>query len=581
MINTSTIRIGLLASVCCVQMMVAQAQDKKIDFNGVGRALITTGNYEGELQKVDTITPNRESQGHTLIDLRADIFPNKETEISAIMRFSNQFGGFWGSGANVQLRQLFARGVVADKLRYRVGDMYLQQTKYTLFNSDAETATRFEPAAFSLYDDFINYENYYVDNQWRLQGGSMDFALQSESVIKEVAFSGFLSANPGSIFFGNLKRLYGGGRVQVDQSENLKFGLNYVNMFDLLGTATDSAQYVNAVSTFDFNYKREINSNLLLLVEGELGNSRQVYNTSDTLAPAEVKDFFFDFGASVKLPKKGLNVGVTYRNVGAGFTSAGAQTRRVDYGMQGANFGIIHPNDLPEIRQARSVDINRDTSIYNRALQSELMAYNTRYTLLNPYGRATPNRKGLTFAVDYNHPKKLLDAYAQFELLSEVVGEGTSNKRKFTGIEAGTQFHIHELIDWKKIIDVSASVYLQSSSRAQEDSAAAVDYNTMLLDLGAAVEIIDKLDLLLGLKVITASGTEYSRVATAPYLEVTDYPVYSLDDQEQLSALGLRYRFKENVSLSVQGQFFTFQDNVTAQRSYNMNQLLFFYNMNF
>ena len=74
------------------------------------------------------------------------------------LRVRNELGGFFGTGTSVDVRQLTLRGTIYDKIRYQVGDMFLRQTRFTLFNSpsDAEVFS----AGFKPYRDVIDYENF-------------------------------------------------------------------------------------------------------------------------------------------------------------------------------------------------------------------------------------------------------------------------------------------------------------------------------------------------------------------------------------------------------------------------------------
>ena len=81
----------------------------------------------------------------------------------------------WGNKSVVELRSLSAKGIVNNKIAFSVGDIYLKQTKYTLYNYDQELS-EFEPSIFEFYRDFVNYENYYKSNYWRLHGVQTNFS---------------------------------------------------------------------------------------------------------------------------------------------------------------------------------------------------------------------------------------------------------------------------------------------------------------------------------------------------------------------------------------------------------------------
>ena len=55
----------------------------------------------------------------------------------------------WGNRSVVELRDLTAKGVINNKIKFSVGDIFLKQTKFTLFNYDQELSKN-EPSVFNL-----------------------------------------------------------------------------------------------------------------------------------------------------------------------------------------------------------------------------------------------------------------------------------------------------------------------------------------------------------------------------------------------------------------------------------------------
>ena len=45
---------------------------------------------------------------------------------------------FFGSGTEINVRQLKAKGVINNKIRFSIGDLFLKQSKFTLYNYDEE-----------------------------------------------------------------------------------------------------------------------------------------------------------------------------------------------------------------------------------------------------------------------------------------------------------------------------------------------------------------------------------------------------------------------------------------------------------
>ena len=80
-------------------------------------------------------------------------------EVFAQVRVLNEFGGFFGQGTQVDVRQLRVSGVLGGKVRFNVGDIYLNQSRFTLHADDGEV---FDPwgKAFEAQKNLVAYENF-------------------------------------------------------------------------------------------------------------------------------------------------------------------------------------------------------------------------------------------------------------------------------------------------------------------------------------------------------------------------------------------------------------------------------------
>jgi hypothetical protein len=108
----------------------------------------------------DTISARNTSNGYNLLDLNTHVNPIKDIEIFSQLRIRNSFGGFFGSGTEINVRQLKAKGIINEKIRFSVGDLFLKQSKFTLYNYDEELSG-FENDMLKPYRDIIHYENFY------------------------------------------------------------------------------------------------------------------------------------------------------------------------------------------------------------------------------------------------------------------------------------------------------------------------------------------------------------------------------------------------------------------------------------
>ena len=92
------------------------------------------------------------------------------------------------------------------------------------------------------------------------------------------------------------------------------------------------------------------------------------------------------------------SLSVSYRNVGPDFRSTAAQSRRLRYTSQSEQF-TRYTNDQI-VRPIGLWDIYNDASLYNTTIETGLSEYYPEYNNIDPFGMATPNRKGFDFALE-------------------------------------------------------------------------------------------------------------------------------------------------------------------------------------
>ncbi|MFN5794614.1 MAG: hypothetical protein ACK455_07440, partial [Bacteroidota bacterium] len=285
MINKVIVTILILLNT----VLLYGQNDRKINFVGGARSLLNANTISVSDSLPDTVSVKKNNGGYAIMDMGLLIKPNKNTEIMGMFRIRNEFGGFWGSGVSFDVRQLWLKGVVANALRYQLGDINLKQTPFTLYNHHADQIDSL-PAIFDLQRNIVSYDRFYTkNNSWRMQGANVDFGLNFSKIIKELNFSGLITRLNATNFSNIPDRLMAGGSVNVVQSKYFEIAYNVNSVFDVKGTILDSNIFKNTVSTFDWKIKKEISGNLISL-GGEAGTSKH-YFSADTLAP-NLSDYF-------------------------------------------------------------------------------------------------------------------------------------------------------------------------------------------------------------------------------------------------------------------------------------------------
>ena len=547
---------------------------KKVDFIGASRTYITNNQLVVKDSLPDTTSVKRNTGGYSLIDLGVNIKPNKTTEILGMFRIKNAYGGFWGSGVDFSVRQIWVKGIIGNALRYQVGDINLKQTPYTLYNHNEDRLLA-NPDVFSLQTDIVDYEKFYVKNTWRQQGASVDFGFNFAKYLKEITFNGFVTRVNMTNFLDVPERLFGGGNIQLMQSKNLKMSYHYTNLFDVVGTVLDSNAFRNRVQSGVFAYNKNV-GNWNFKGEAEIGNSKATY-TRDTLDPG-LQDYFINAGVTAKWNPTNTFFKIGYMNAGPDFRSVGAQSKRVNYSALPDFYNRYGNNQ--QVRALSLLDVMRNENIYNTAISSNLMAYNPVFNNVLPYGIATFNRKGLYAQGNYTHPKEWLVLNVENYTLSEIRGQGTVILKSYLLNKGDLTLNVDKILKSKHKFKLTGGIAMQNTKRKSELAYEKIDLSSTNINAGISYELFKQLDVLGGGTWLNAKGNEYTADRNS-YTEVLDFTTYNVSTKQNLYAAGLRFRFTDNIYLGGFYQHFQYQNLLNVYNNYNINQVLIIYNMTF
>jgi len=555
------------------------AQDN-IRFGAYGRALQQTS----RLDKKDTLNTDNTSEGNLLIDLGIKVNPDKKTEIQTILRLNSAMGGFYGGGSTAALRQLFIKGIIGNFLSYQVGDINLKMTPYTMFNNYSELSVSEASVFRDLRNDYVYYENLNKGNSWWQQGAHSNFELGIKSkMVEKVKFDVFFVRNRTTNMISIPTTFHAGGRLMVVQSSRFNLGANYLNLYDVGATYGSELSTQNPVHSYEAEVIAVKSDKMGVNLNIEAGFSNLIFK-NDTLAPKNLKGNFIDAGLTVKHNPSHLKAKVSYTYTSPRFYSSAAQTKRINYLNTPYQFDIYGNDPVNPInRDINAFDIVRDPTIYNVSITPLLMAYNPAYGNAMPYGKATPNRTGINLELNYKDSLERINIDATGSMLSEVVGTDIfDKKRNFMIISLAADLYINKFINFKKKILLHGGMRMENTTRSG-DSLFAVNLATQLYETGLEIEVLKKLDLLGGIKVLNAKGSENAPIRNQyNELQLPNTVTYrDLNFQQLMIGYGLKYRFTSSTYLTAQYHTFALSDKKTPERTFNMNQFYILFNMNF
>ncbi|MBX9852536.1 MAG: hypothetical protein K2X86_12375 [Cytophagaceae bacterium] len=571
-----------LSILVLIATMYTGAQAQVVYFNGLGRAIVSNESLKGNVLNADpsagllkdTTSAKKGTGGYFLFDFGLNAQPSETVRAHALLRIKNKFGGFYGDSDEplIQFRQIRLDGIIAKSIKYELGDIDLSLTPYTLYNFD-EIYHDYEADVFANRRSVVHYENFNFGNKWRLQGVNVSTTAKFNKGIEKLNIRGFATRTRGN-FLSIPDRFLMGGRGEVVQSKYFTLGANYTTVFDIPGTvASNLVNFKNNVVTSDYKINYDTD-NIGIYLFGETGFSTYNYDSSSKAVSKD--EYFYDLSAAGKYKPLDLKLFVSYRDVGLDFSSPGAQTRRIF--DQGANTTIFKEFQNFGQRQPILFDRYSDELIRNRIITNKLMTFLPQYNNITPYGIATPNRKGITTGITAGGNEKFIKADAILDMLSEVSGEGTEEKRKFMGIKGGALVNLHKKLSFEKTLAINIGFRSENTTRSGPNK---VDFSSILIDAGLTAEIFKGFELLAGYKMLSASGTEF-RSTRDNFNQIVGLPtVYNVDLNEGIVAGGIRYRFGKNSYFTGQGHFVTYSDNKIKNQSYNINQFFLNYTLVF
>ena len=558
--------------------LYAQMNDN-IWFDGLSRSYFVRDAVD-KSQTNDTLSARNISNGYNLLDLNTHVNPSKDIEIFAQLRIRNSFGSFFGSGTEINVRQLRAKGVINNKIRFSVGDLFLKQSKFTLFNYNEELSD-YENDMLKAYRDIIHYENFYTENRWRLQGIQTDFSYEFDQYIRNLSFDFFVTRPSGSLQINestySSDLLLSGGSMVSEINKRIKLSANHINLFELASSGTQNISVRNPVNDMSIlhhfsNEKYHIEQKL------QTGFSRRYWLNSelgdgipDSISN-DIKGMYFEIDNKFVKKDSSLLLSLGYRYVDPNFRSSGAQTRRLDYAAGKIN--RIYPiyTNMSLIRQPSLFDLVSDDQLYNQDISSTLMVFNPIYSNILPYGDATPNRVGVYLKAKSTNQNKVFLSKINAAYFQEVIGQGTEEKRDFGLLKGSFKINFHRWLNWEKELSFSTSSESEFTSRGGK-TVSSVDLFSHQMNVFVNAELINRFFIQTSCKLFSASGNEFL-TQRDNYGNITYFTSTQIDQKDHMFSFGTLYKFRENVYANLQYSWWGSKFTDQPFLDYNYNRLI-------
>ena len=570
---------NILILIIFLSAMSLHAQlNENIWFDGLSRSYFARDAIDKSMS--DTLSSKNSSNGYNLLDLNTHVNPIKDLEIFAQLRIRNSFGSFFGSGTQISVRQLSAKGIINNKIRFSVGDLFLKQSKFTLYNYDEELSF-FENQILKPYRDIIHYENFYIDNRWRLQGIQTDFSFKFDRYIRNLDFDFFISRPNGSSQINETTYtsdiLLSGGSIFSKINKKLSLSLNHINLFEVPSSGTKNISVRNPV--YDLSLLHSIdNTNYSLKQKLQTGFSSRYWlhseleNEIEDSTSNETQGMYFEIDNRYIKKDSTLLFKLGYRYVDPDFRSAGSQTRRIDY-IDGNN-NTIYPfyTNMSVARQPSLFDLVSDEQLYNQDISSLLMAFNPIYSNILPYGDATPNRSGVYLNAKINNSNKLILVKIKTGFYKEIIGQGALEKRSFRLLKGSLKINLHKSLNLKKELSLIASSESERTVRGG-DEISSLNLISNHMNISVNAELAKKFFVQASYKQFNANGNEFL-IQRDNFGNITYYTPSQIDQKDHMLSIGTMYKFRKNVYANVHYNWWGLKFVDQPSLDYKYNRLL-------
>ena len=554
--------------------------NENIWFDGLSRSYFARDAIDNSTTD-DTLSARNISNGYNLLDLNTHVNPLKDIEIFAQLRIRNSFGSFFGSGTEINVRQLRAKGVINNKIRFSVGDLFLKQNKFTLYNYDEELSG-YENDMLKPYRDIIHYENFYTENRWRLQGIQTDFSFEFDRFIRSLGFDLFVTRPRGSSQINETTYssdlLLSGGSMVSEINKRLSLSINYINLFEVASSGTNNISVRNPVYDMSLlhhfaNDKYRIEQKLQSGFSERYWLHSELENGISDSISNDTKGMYFEFDNKYLEKDSTLMLTFGYRYVDPNFRSAGAQTRRLDYAA--GNNNTIYPiyTNMSLIRPPSVFDLVTDDQLYNQDLSSTLMVFNPIYSNILPYGDATPNRTGIYLKAKINNKNKAFLSKINAGFFKEVIGQGASEKRNFGLLKGAFIINFHQWLNWEKELSLSTSSESELTRRGGE-AISSLNLFSHQMNTSVNAELVKKFFIQGSYKQFNANGNEFL-TQRDNYGDITYFTSTQIDQKDHMLSFGMLYKFRKNVYANINYNWWGTKFTDQPYSDYKYNRLIF------
>ena len=201
--------------------------------------------------------------------------------------------------------------------------------------------------------------------------------------------------------------------------------------------------------------------------------------------------------------------------------------------------------------------------MYRMQVEEDLSNYYPQYNNIDPYGLATPNRKGFDVTLSRTDDQKRYSVTVDLGMLKEINGEEIEKKdiiKEYNSISAYTDINVNEFIagfDRKLLVQLG---YTQDHTlNNAESESTKSDLKSERITAGLTLGLSEELDFMAGYELFTAVGVDHVLDRNGTELS-TSFARYETDLTENILGLGFKYKFNDKNDLQILWQDYTWSN---------------------
>ena len=537
-------------------------QFPKFQIGGLSRALADNS----FLDKTDTVNNDAKQDFNLVFDLAIKGELNKFINFYSELRLGNSLEVFDTSSSYINLRRILIYGKLSENTSFEIGDIDLKMTPFTLWNYQEEGIVN-ENRLSSNFREIQQYENFNNGNFWRRQGLVIS---GYKPIFKDdtISYKTFGTRELASNEISTPDVFLYGSEIKF-QSNIFSLGFNHIDLFSNYKGINYDTNLNNHVfsANINMNFKK-------IKIQSEFGFS-SLTNTLNNFDNKWINGEFINFGFDLDISRN-LTFSTSFRSVSEDFSSPGSQSKRINYSLSPNTFPQINNNSINRDITISDIiyDINfiKSNSFYNRNIDYRLDDYNPIFGVIEPYGLATPNRRGVSSILTFSDSSKIILLNTEISFLNDLVGEGINSKRNYTNYSLSLDFNVNKLLSLDKKILFKGGLSNSTSKREHplNLNVQNIDLSCKVFDLGLEFEILTNLSILSSYKRLMSKGLDYLPIRNEDF-SIESFNAFQCDLIHEINSFGMAYDFNKKSSVLLNYQILNFEDNLLANE-FSINQ---------